>query len=185
MPLGGITVRKFTIKTDLPRDTVCCLVNFIQKEEILRLARSHANLEHKGARIQLFQDLSCITTQKGPAPTSTSPARQTYPLSLEDPPLSSDNGWKPHSITQNTCRAAAVLQHPWHPSCQCSWMVSLDPHPVWWHPKIAEESTKTSQTFCWHPTTNARRYGDRKEPPGLAIVFSATDWSLLTQGTVR
>lgn len=49
--------------TDLPRDAVCCLVSFTQKEKILRLARNHAHLEHEGARIQLFQGLSTITLQ--------------------------------------------------------------------------------------------------------------------------
>lgn len=49
--------------TDAPRDAVCCLVSFTQKEDILRLARTHDHLEHEGARIQLFQDLSAITLQ--------------------------------------------------------------------------------------------------------------------------
>lgn len=49
--------------TDPPRDVVCCLVSFIQKEEILRVAHNHNHLEHEGARIQLFQDLSSITLQ--------------------------------------------------------------------------------------------------------------------------
>lgn len=46
-----------------PRDAVCCLVDFTQKEEILRLARNHDRLEHNGAGIQLFQDLSTIAQQ--------------------------------------------------------------------------------------------------------------------------
>lgn len=49
--------------TNPPRDAVCCLVSFNQKEDILRLARTHDHLEHEGARIQLFQDLSAITIQ--------------------------------------------------------------------------------------------------------------------------
>lgn len=49
--------------TDPLRDTVCCLVHFTQKEEILRSARHHGNLEHEGVRIQLFRDLSAITLQ--------------------------------------------------------------------------------------------------------------------------
>lgn len=49
--------------TDRPRDAVCCLVSFTQKEEIRRLARNHDYLEHEGARIHLFQDLSAITLQ--------------------------------------------------------------------------------------------------------------------------
>lgn len=49
--------------TDPPRDAVCCLVNFTQKEEILRLARDQDHLVHEDACIQLFQDLSAITLQ--------------------------------------------------------------------------------------------------------------------------
>lgn len=49
--------------TDPPRDAVCCLVSFTQKEDILCLARNHAHLAYEGARIQLFQDLSAITLQ--------------------------------------------------------------------------------------------------------------------------
>lgn len=45
------------------RDAVCCLVSFTQKEEILQLAHNHDHLEHEGACIQLFQDLSTITLQ--------------------------------------------------------------------------------------------------------------------------
>lgn len=49
--------------TDPPRDAVCCLVSFTQKEEILRLARHHAHLEHEDSCNQLHQDLSAITLQ--------------------------------------------------------------------------------------------------------------------------
>lgn len=49
--------------TDLPRDVVCCLVNFKIKEEILRRARERRTLLYQGTDIKIFQDLLPITLQ--------------------------------------------------------------------------------------------------------------------------
>ncbi|XP_040197765.1 olfactory receptor 1468-like [Rana temporaria] len=46
--------------TDPPRDIICCLTDYSLKEEILRRARGQ-RLQHGGAPIQLFHDLSGIT----------------------------------------------------------------------------------------------------------------------------
>lgn len=40
--------------TNPPRNIGCCLVSFIQKEDILHLARNYNHLEHQGAPIQIF-----------------------------------------------------------------------------------------------------------------------------------
>lgn len=50
--------------TALPRDVICCVHDFQVKEDFMLKARSHRNLEHDGATIQLFSDLSWITLQK-------------------------------------------------------------------------------------------------------------------------
>lgn len=44
-----------------PRDIICCLPNYILKEEILQKARSKEQIVFEEAMIQLFQDLSPIT----------------------------------------------------------------------------------------------------------------------------
>lgn len=44
-------------------DTICCLVSYTQKEDILHLARNQGQLQHEGSPIQIFQDLSAITLQ--------------------------------------------------------------------------------------------------------------------------
>lgn len=43
--------------TDLPRDIVCCLNDFLLKEELLSKARSRGHLTSQGTEIKLFQDL--------------------------------------------------------------------------------------------------------------------------------
>lgn len=48
---------------DPPRDVVCGLVDFKNKEEILRQARSKPQIIHEGRTIQIYQDLSGITLQ--------------------------------------------------------------------------------------------------------------------------
>lgn len=47
-----------------PRDIVCCLADFKQKEEILSKARSLEEICYKGKRIELYQDLSPLTLQQ-------------------------------------------------------------------------------------------------------------------------
>lgn len=49
--------------TDLPRDVVCCLVNYPLKDKILRKACNRNHLLHQGAEIKIFQDISNITLQ--------------------------------------------------------------------------------------------------------------------------
>lgn len=50
--------------TDPPRDIICCLTDFLLKEEILRKARSRIHFSFQGSDIKLFQDLSNITLQR-------------------------------------------------------------------------------------------------------------------------
>lgn len=40
-----------------PRDIICCVVNFLLKEEILRKERERGRILYNGAEVKLFQDL--------------------------------------------------------------------------------------------------------------------------------
>lgn len=46
-----------------PRDVVCCLVDYLLKEDILRKARNRYHFKFDGTPIQMYQDLSGITLQ--------------------------------------------------------------------------------------------------------------------------
>lgn len=46
------------------RDTICCLVNFALKGEIMRKARDRGHVMYNGMEIKLFQDLSQLTFTK-------------------------------------------------------------------------------------------------------------------------
>lgn len=51
-------------ENDPPRDIICCLVDYKLKEDILKQARIKQPLQHNGAHLQIFQDLSGITLQQ-------------------------------------------------------------------------------------------------------------------------
>lgn len=50
--------------TGPPRDVVCCLVSFPQKEGILRKAHNRGRLMHQGTEVKIYQDLSSVTLQR-------------------------------------------------------------------------------------------------------------------------
>lgn len=49
---------------DPPRDTVCCLIDFPLKEEILRASSNHNQLLFQGSMIKIYQDLSNISLKR-------------------------------------------------------------------------------------------------------------------------
>lgn len=99
-------------ETDPPRDTICCIVDYKIKEEILRQARGRTQILHEGHNIQLYQDLSRIALQhrRDLKPLLDTLRSKRYPVQMEISilPFSLHSG--PHGPSESARRPTALLR---------------------------------------------------------------------------
>ncbi|CAH2325468.1 Hypothetical predicted protein [Pelobates cultripes] len=83
-------LRPIPTREEQPRDIICCLENYHQKEEILRTARRMGTIRMEGQTVSIYQDLSRYTlmARKALRPVTSAlqqaniPYRWGYPFSL-------------------------------------------------------------------------------------------------------